>query len=60
MSIDQINREAEKYLQRNSNSMLPEEHFRARIKQFQRDLERVQQPLPMESGNFFTRKVQEQ
>lgn len=59
MSIDQINAEAEKYLQRNANSLLPEEHFRARIKQFTRDLERLQQPLPMESGTFFSRKVKE-
>jgi hypothetical protein len=52
MSVDELNRESERYLQRNANTMLPEEHFRARIKQFARELERVQAPLPCESRQF--------
>jgi hypothetical protein len=59
MSVDQLNKEAELYQLRNSKSLLPEEHFRARIKQFARELERVQAPLPCESGSFFQRKLKE-
>jgi len=59
MTVDEINRESERYELRNSKSRLPAEHFKERIQDFVRKLDRLQAPLPMDSGRFFTRKLQE-